>query len=267
MLYVTYTLNFLLMIALPWVLVFYLRRKFGTHWRIFVWGAVAFIGSQVVRIPLLTLFTAGFDQGLLPAIPEQYTTIFTLGVLSLTAGIFEEGARYIVYRRFIPDARTWKEGVSFGAGHGGIEAFIFGLLAAASTIGVFYLSSVDMTTLGMNAEQLALAQQQVNTFMSAPWYMTLLGAVERVFAMTFHISAAVMVLQVFRRNNIAWLFAAIAWHTLLNLSIGLVPVVGELGVEGILGLFALASLWIIFRLRDAAPTPPPASAETTLTTA
>jgi uncharacterized membrane protein YhfC len=119
----------------------------------------------------------------------------------------------------------------------------------------------------MNAEQLALAQQQVTTFFSAPWYMRLLSAAERVFAMTFHISAAVMVLQVFRRNNIAWLLAAIGWHTLLNLSLGLLPIVGPLALEGIVGLFALVSLWIIFRLRDADSTLPPASVETASPTA
>jgi uncharacterized membrane protein YhfC len=260
LLYVTNSLNFLLMMMLPVALVLFLRLKFGTPWRIFIWGAVAFIGSQVLRIPMLTALTLGFQQGWLPPIPEQFVTIFNLVFLSLTAGIFEEGARYIVYRRFLTDNRTWTDGVSFGAGHGGVESFLVGLVTTFTVIQFFGLKDTDLSTLPLTAEQAALLSQQLTAFWSAPWYLTLLGAAERVFAMTFHISAAVMVLQVFRRNNIGWLFAAIGWHTLLNLSTGLLPAIGPLATEGVIGVGALISLWIIFRLRDAA-TPP--SADTT----
>ncbi|MEI2709429.1 MAG: YhfC family glutamic-type intramembrane protease [Chitinophagaceae bacterium] len=58
----------------------------------------------------------------------------------------------------------------------------------------------------------ALAQ-----IMDAPAGTLLLGAVERVFAIAAHLAMSLLVLQVFLRRNIAWLFASIGFHTLLNM--------------------------------------------------
>jgi uncharacterized membrane protein YhfC len=43
-----------------------------------------------------------------------------------------------------------------------------------------------------------------------------LGAVERAFALILHLSLSILVLQVFVRKNIAWLFVAIGWHTAID---------------------------------------------------
>ena len=69
MLYVTYTLNFLLMLAMPFLLAAFLARRLPVRWGLFWVGAVTFIGSQIVHIPLnvllgrlgvLTAATAGW---------------------------------------------------------------------------------------------------------------------------------------------------------------------------------------------------------------
>jgi hypothetical protein len=43
-----------------------------------------------------------------------------------------------------------------------------------------------------------------------------MAAVERIMAMTFHVSAAVLVLQVFQQGNSIWLGAAISFHALID---------------------------------------------------
>ena len=55
MLYVTYTLNFLLMLAMPFLLAAFLARRLPVRWGLFWVGAVTFIGSQIVHIPLNVL--------------------------------------------------------------------------------------------------------------------------------------------------------------------------------------------------------------------
>ena len=42
------------------------------------------------------------------------------------------------------------------------------------------------------------------------------AAVERIFSLVFHLSAAVLVLQAFTRRNNGWLLLAIGWHALVD---------------------------------------------------
>lgn len=259
MLIFLYVINFLLMIGLPLLLGAWLARRYRVPWRLYIIGAVTFVLSQVGHIPFNAVVLNG--RVLPPAAdwPEPVLFIF----LGLSAGLFEETARYLVYRFWIKNARAWREGVMFGAGHGGGEAIIIGLLAALQTIQLLALQNTDLNTLGLNPEQLAALRVQLDAFFNAPWYMTLLGAVERVFAIIFHISAAVLVLQVFRRRNILWLGAAILWHTALNaVSLFVLDAAGPVWTEVALGGMTLVSLAIIYVLRDppapeGAGTPPP----------
>src|SRR5688572_30652271 len=117
MLYLTYALNFLLMIALPILLGAFLARRLGVRWSLFGIGAVTFIASQVVHLPLNAGLTALFANQILPNPPLVWKLPFNAIVLGLTAGLCEEIARYVVYRRWIKSARTWREALMFGAGH------------------------------------------------------------------------------------------------------------------------------------------------------
>ena len=69
---------------------------------------------------------------------------------------------------------------------------------------------------------------------------------------------SLLVLQVFLRRNIAWLFASIGFHTLLNMvAVIAASRLNPFATEGIIGLFALLALVIIFRLRTPEPEPAP----------
>jgi uncharacterized membrane protein YhfC len=266
-LYVTYSLNFILMIALPvalWLFLWWRWRNVGFSWRLIVAGALTFIASQLVRLPLLAGATLLFQTGALPAIPPGYSNAFNLAVLSLTAGLFEEGARYIGYRFAIKDARTWRQGVTYGAGHGGLEAILLGVLVALTFANMVVLQSVDATALPIPEEQRAVTVKAVAEFWSQPWYLTVLGAVERALALTLHITLSVVVLQSVVRGNLWWLLAAIVWHGLTNLiAVGVLQVAGPLASEAALAVIAAINLWALFRLRKsplAAPGMEPASA-------
>jgi uncharacterized membrane protein YhfC len=250
MLYFTHLLNALLMIVLPILLGVFLARRLGLKWGLYFVGAATFIASQVVHLPLNAGLTALFANNVLPAPPAAWKLPFNAVVLGLTAGLCEEIARYLVYRHWIKSARTWREALMFGAGHGGIEAIVFGALAGLTFVNMVVLRDMDVATLPIPADQQALAAKQIAAYWAAPWYASLLGAVERAFTLSFHVSAAAMVLQTFRRNNLLWLGAAILWHAAADAAV--VFVVGTWGVywaEAAVGAFGAASLGITFALR------------------
>lgn len=252
MLYVTYTINFVLMIAMPIALGVFLARRFKLGWGLWFIGAATFLLSQVVHIPLNLGLTALFANKILPPPPEAWTPFFNPIVLGLTAGLCEETARYLVYRFWIKDARTWRAGVVFGAGHGGIEAIIVGGLAALSTIQLFVWRGVDLTTLGIPPQQLPLAQKQLADFWSAPWYASLLGALERALTIPFHVAMAVIVLQVFKRRNLLWLGVAVGAHALVDaVAVYASATVGPYWTEALIAGFSAMSVIMLFALKPA----------------
>ncbi|KAF0108725.1 MAG: hypothetical protein FD146_611 [Anaerolineaceae bacterium] len=249
----TYGLNAVLMIAMPVGLAVFLARRWKLGWSIWWIGAATFILSQVGHIPFnwaMSLWLNGTGMVYWPPLAQlAFNAVF----LGLSAGVFEEGTRWLVLRFWIKKARSWRTGILFGAGHGGVEAILFGILVLASYVSMLVLRSMDLSAL-VPAGQLELAQQQVAAYWSAPWYATLLGAVERLFAIPCHIALAVMVMQVFTRRKIGWLFAAIGFHALLDAA----AVFGQqylsiYALEGVIGLFAVLSVCIIFLLRQPEP--------------
>lgn len=256
MLYFTYALNAVLMMAVAVGLWLWLRRRWpeAFTWRLIFIGALMFILSQVVRLPLLGGLTALFQGGVLPNPPQELSFVFNVLVLSLTAGLFEETARYVGYRWLAQDARTWKQGLVYGAGHGGVEAIIFGALAGLTFVNMVLLKNMDMATLPIPPEQQAQVAQQVAEFWSAPWHLTLLGWVERVFALVLHLSLSVMVLQVFLRRQWRWLFLAMGWHALVNAgAVTVLQSYGPLAAEAAIAVAAGLSLMIIFNFRRDSP--------------
>lgn len=249
LLYITHLLNGLLVFIFAIGLGIFLTRKYQLKWRLYWIGAVTFVVSQVFHIPFNLALTQLFNRGWLPVPPPSWRTLFNSIILGLSAGFFEEFARYATYRWWARDARSWKESLLLGAGHGGFEAILTGVLILYAYIQMVALRGADLSAL-LPANQVEIAQAQITAYWSAPWYQTLLGAVERAFALPAQVALSVVVLQVFIRHQIRWLWLAIAWHTLLDaLSLYTANLWGVYISEGSLGLLALISLAIIFLLR------------------
>jgi uncharacterized membrane protein YhfC len=257
-LHFTYPLSVLLIFTLALGVGALLTRRFKLSWGLFWVGAVVFVLSQVLHIPFnAVVFPYLSRSGLLPQAASPGGLLLVGLAVGLSAGIFEEGARGLMYRFWVKNARSWGQGLLLGAGHGGAEAVIVGGLILLTFINMVALQGRDLQTV-VPPEQLALAQQQVETYWSLPWYDSMLGFVERLFTLPVHIALSVIVLQVFTRRQIRWLFLAIAWHTLLN-ALGAVYVMQTYGVywaEVTVGVFGLLSLGVIFLLRTPEPEAP-----------
>jgi uncharacterized membrane protein YhfC len=255
----TYALNGLLMIAMPVGLAIFLTRRWKLPGRIWWIGALTFIFSQVGHIPFNALIAPVFNQFGFIALHPTVQLLIKAAFYGLSAGLFEEGARYLILRFWLKDARSWRTGILFGAGHGGAEAIILGALVLVAYTQLLILRNATPTELAqvVSPDQIELAQAQLSTYWSAPWYTTLLGAVERLFTIPTQIAMAVMVMQAFTRKNIGWLFAAISYHALLDgIAVFGQSNLSAFALEAIVGGFAVLSLIIIFLLRQPEPVAP-----------
>jgi uncharacterized membrane protein YhfC len=256
----THFLNPALMIALPILLGIYLvykSRLSGKYWLI---GAATFIISQVFHIPFNSYVLNPIFEKIQLFLPAALSTLVIAAMLGLSAGIFEECARYGMYRWWLKTPLSWWRGILTGAGHGGIESIILGVLVLLSFFNMMAYRNMDLSSLNLTQDKIDIARQQIQMYWSLPWYDSLLGAVERIFTIPFHIAASILVLQVFTRKpghqQLGWLFLAIIYHAIMDASA--VIVVGKWGgyvAEAILGVMAILDIIIIFALRQPEPEP------------
>jgi uncharacterized membrane protein YhfC len=255
---ITHFLNGFLMIFLPILLGIYLTQKFHLGWKMWFIGGAIFIISQIFHIPFNTIILNPLLGDLRQAILGTPGQLIVAILLGLSAGVFEECARYVMYRWWAKDARSWRKGILAGAGHGGVEAIILGVLVMLTYINMLAYRNLDLSSLSLSPDKLELARQQIQAYWSYPWYVTLLGAVERAFTIPFHIAASVLVLQVFTRRpghqQIWWLGLAILYHTLMDASAVFISSQwGGYVAEGMLAVTAVVDIIIIFALRQPEP--------------
>lgn len=148
-------------------------------------------------------------------------------LLSLSAGIFEEIARFIAMRYFMKQ-RDWQSGFLFGAGHGGIEAVLI--------VGVPVLSLLLSQTVIQNGDS---------------YY---LGGIERIFAMVLHIGLSFIILQAVVQKKFRYVVYAILIHGTVNALAGIISlyVPGKSGIimsEVSIAIFALLTFSYSFMLK------------------
>jgi uncharacterized membrane protein YhfC len=209
-----YPLNALLMFFLPLGVGVVLAEKLGASWRVFGAGALAFVASQAVHLPLLLGAKALLARGLLPHPPEPWRLAATALGLGLAAALCEEPARYLTFR-LLRRARAWRDALMLGAGHGGLEAMLLGALAGVGFAQLALLRDADLSALALPADRAALLRQQVAAYWSAPLSLALLGALERASALAIHLGLSVMVWRSLSRGSL-WLAGAVGWHALVN---------------------------------------------------
>jgi uncharacterized membrane protein YhfC len=236
------------------MLAFWLTRRFRLSWRLFWIGAATFVLSQLGHIPFNAGVTVLFQRGILPTPPDSGRLVFNAVFLGLSAGLWEELARYAVYRWWAKDARSWSKALLLGGGHGGIEAILLGLYVLFIFIQMLALRGANLEQLGQS--QAAQVQQQVAIYWSYSGWSLLAGALERAFTIPAHIAFSVIVLQAFTRGRFRWVWLAVGLHALMDaLSVYLAGITNNPAlVEVVIAGFALLSLAIIFLLRQ--PEPP-----------
>lgn len=222
---VSTAISLFITIVLPIALILILFIKdFGTiKWAIT--GGLVFTLFQILtRIPLLNYLN--LQPWYIRSISTN-TAILAL-FLAATAGIFEEGGRYIALRWVLRDRMTWLKGIALGIGHGGVEAI--------------YL--VGRPLLRMTIQQWSTGNSPLATALPTS---ILLGGAERLIAMTIHVGLTLMVLYGVKNREVIYFFLAVLFHTLVNLPILLIE--SQIMIWGYLILWTLIFIYIILKFR------------------
>lgn len=220
--------NALLMIALPIVIAVLVRMRTGAPWAWLGWGALAFVLSQVVHMPLLWAWQGLTRAGAMPGLGANGDAVM-LGTL---AAVCEEPARALTFRFALRNERGRSAALMVGAGHGGIEATIFGLLALLGAVNILAMSGMtedQLIAVGATPEVAKTALEQVATALAMPWYEALGGAFERLFTIPLHLACSVLVMASLRRRSVWPFLLALLAHGLIDASIGLF---GNAGASG-----------------------------------
>ena len=231
------------MVGFPIGLGWFLMRRLKEPFPVWAMGALAFVASQIVHLPL------NYALGLLG--PPRGVALMPLPVVGLvaglSAGICEEVARWLAFRHVLRRSRSWNSAVVFGAGHGGIEAIAFGFLVALGLANV--LLAPAAASMGLSEDQQAALRHAARLYWQTPWYHPVLAGWERLCAIAFHIGASTLVLRAIVRRNVGYLLAAIGLHAALNFPIVYSQQLGLAALYAYLTLAALGMLALTRQLR------------------
>jgi len=251
-------LNVLIMIGVPAAaaILVYKRGKGGFRP---IWiGAAAFVLSQVGHIPFNQfLMIPGLRALGVDVAAQSGISLWVLGAAAgLSAGIFEEVARFLALKFWLRNSSHTLLPLKYGIGHGGIEALLLGLLAAIALVQVLALEGDGVIAM-LDPEQAALAKSQLEIYWAVPWYHSLLGGLERISAMAFHIGASLLVYKSVRSRNLAYLAIAVLGHTALNaFAVIAVKSMDFVLLEAILFIFAAGWLYGSWKVRHLDPEDP-----------
>jgi uncharacterized membrane protein YhfC len=267
-----FALSVAINLALPFVVAVFLARRFKAPWRWLFLGAGVFLVFQVItRIPVMLVIQQ------LPAVKEWLAEPLHawsfLAFAAFTAGLFEEGGRWLALRFVVPPAeRRLPTGLMLGAGHGGLEVLGVGVLQLLGLISYIALMVMPAESLAAAGPQVAEAKAQ---FANVAAWEPLLGAWERLCALAIQIGLSVMVLNAFRHGP-RWWWYALAAHTIVDFtSIAVLkisaqylgPTWAKFATEGVVAVFALIALAFLWSQRDSPDPVPTDSAQSTAPTA
>lgn len=209
-------------------------------------GAAAFFVSQLcLRIPILRVLSA---QSWFKAF--ALNTVPYIIMLSFTAGLFEESARYLCAGCFLKKHRLFRDAISFGLGHGFCEVIL--LTGMAQINNIIYSAAINNGTFQTLTKALPAAQGQqlLSTMLAVRPEQVYLGILERVFAVTFHIFASVLIFKGAKEHKVHFYFFAIMAHTVFNIvGVLLTQYVNMWAGEGSMLIFAAAALFLIFKMK------------------
>ncbi len=238
----------LISIVVPIALVIVLAVKYKAKVVPALVGAAAFVVFALVLESLLhnILLSPGADG----TNPIRSNPWIFVPYAALAAGVFEETARFISFHILKKKYSGVRNALSYGAGHGGIEAILLtGLTMVSNITTVLMLNSGALeAALKLTPGNQLTVEQVYNQFISIPSYMFLIGGFERILAIIVHITLSVVVYYSVTAKGKGYLFpVAILLHALVDVPAAMMQagvIQNALVVEGILVLMDV--LLIIF---------------------
>jgi len=208
------SISALIAIGLPVALFLVWRKKYKLKALPLLIGMAAFILfalilEQIMHVLVLSPRADGSTSIILSS-PFYFVLYGTLA-----AGVFEETARFLSFHILKKRHTGIGTGLSYGIGHGGIEAiFIAGLAMISNISASLMINSGDASVLGNDLAALS----GINALVNTSSINFLVSGFERILAVTVHISLSLIVWCSVRTKGRLWLFpAAILLHAVFNI--------------------------------------------------
>ncbi len=251
----TFILVIILEIAIPLILGYFIVKRFGLRWMIFLYGALFFILAQIIHIPLLYLIQPGYTSWLMSNTSDPTIVLAGLAIfLGLMAGIIEELVRYLAFSRFFPRRAltlSRERSLLFGAGWGGIESMFIGLVLVTTLASYVLLTSGTLESLLMAANITDPAQLAALDMLKNLTPGDIIpGLLERAMTLILQIAFTMIVFLAVLKERRIFLLAAIAWHAALDAIVvftapayGIWPTEAFIAVNAVLGLGIINWIW------------------------
>ncbi len=234
----------LVIIGLPIIAGYWLKDKLGVSWRTITFGVLGYFIVQVLVSLIFSGLTSVIPDWNVAAagdnfLPSQILTNVFLGVI-IGVLIRWGGMKFLKIENL-------EDAYGLGVGYAGAESIMLvGLPLLMTFITMLTNINIDPRTSALEPEMIA----QIEELWALEFFIPLATALERITAFIMHISVTLLIFQVFKRNQPAWLGAAVGLEMLIN---GLVVGLSEAGLHYgwviLIGvILMLGNLVIIYRL-------------------
>ena len=261
-------LGAILMIAVPLMIaIIWTKKKKERFTTVLVGAATFLLFAAILEKPLQALLIAPTQMGLADTGISQFLNarpILWALIVGLFPGVFEETGRLVAYKTVLKKRKNRETSISHGIGHGCFEViFIMGVtyvtyIAYAIMINTGTFGTVVDQVMSQDPDQAEALKAVASGIASFPFVNLVLGIVERIFAVLFHIGASIIVFYACKDKSRFWLYPlAILLHTAMDFVAGLTsagvwnPSVWALeGMNAIFGVLTFCGAFFLLYKKD-----------------
>lgn len=211
----------LISLVMPIAVIIGFRSKRRFSFKAFGLGIAVFIVFSQILEKLMHLYILAVNKQTSSFMNHHPIIMGLYGAIA--AGLFEEIGRFLAYRYFFVEKRlSWSDGISYGTGHGGMEAVLLGTFGGIQQLVMAVLINSGRFTSSMGAHISSSAVETIRSHLVAqPSYYFALGGVERICAFLIQLALSLIVLYGVRSGKLKYLAYAIALHALVDFLPGL----------------------------------------------
>ena len=199
--------------ALPIALFIYSKKKLHAKTAPFFIGCGVFVVMVILLESLAHNLILGSTGTAITGSPLLYALYG-----GLMAALFEETGRYVAMRRFVKPL-DFDNAFMYGVGHGGIEAMILiGISMLSNIVSSVMINSGAMAAslAALDADTAAKTAASLSALWQTPSAYFFLSGLERVIAITLHISLSLLVFRAVRYGEKKYLLLAYFFHFLVD---------------------------------------------------
>jgi len=235
--------------AIPALLFIFFRNKFGCTKKPFFFAcATFFIFAIVLEGIFHTIILANGRAELLQQKPLLYSLYG-----GFMAGLFEETGRFLTFKLLLKKNKEDDyTALSYGAGHGGFEAFYLLFVPMITNIFFAFLinsGNTSLITAKLDPEKLTEIEAIFSFLTTSKPYSFLLSIIERFAAIAIHLSLSVIVYFAAKEKKKTYLYPfAILIHMLIDMILAYCSLIkiNTLLIELLVYLMAFISLALAY---------------------